>query len=130
MTGVEWVHAATAPDAATIMTESLIEQVLRPLNTTLRAATALSFHVMWGNVASAANGAVTVLSQSRPADRDRGRALVRALIGIGPLLGTAELPDGKFRRRNCCLFYLTGSEYCGDCVLTARRATPMQRAPD
>jgi hypothetical protein len=104
--------------SANAIADSLIGDVLRPLNETMRLATALSQKVLWGNIASAANGAVTVLSQSRPADEPRGRALVAALIATDPLRDAAEILDGQFRRRNCCLFYqVPGAGYCGDCVL-------------
>jgi hypothetical protein len=116
---VDWVEVATPRDAANLIAESLVDDVLRRLNFALRTVAALSPQVTWGNVASAANGAVTVLSQSRPPDAGRGRALVVALIDAGPLLGAAELSGGRFRRHSCCLYYLVpGSGYCGDCVLT------------
>lgn len=115
---VRWVAATSPQKAAATITESLIATVLSPLNDALRQSVSLSPQVMWGNIASAANGAVTVLSQSRPDARDRGQALVRALLSTPPLTGAAEIVDGQFRRRNCCLFYqVPGGGYCGDCVL-------------
>lgn len=104
--------------AATLIAGSLIGNVLSLLNDTMRLAESLSPQVMWGNIASAANGAVTVLAQSRPDARARGHDLVDALIAIEPLCGTADFVGTRFRRRSCCLFYqVPGSGYCGDCVL-------------
>lgn len=80
--------------------------------------TALSRKVMWGNVMSAANGAVTVMALSQPQYESRGRELVRALMETENLSGTARFEHNKFVRRSCCLFYLApNSGLCGDCVL-------------
>jgi hypothetical protein len=120
---VTWVDEATPRDAAGLIAESLIDDVLRRLNLAFRTSAALSPQVARGNVASAANGAITVLAQSRPHDEARGRALVGALIESPSLLGTAEPSGRPFRRNSCCLFYLVpGSGYCGDCVLTGPAA--------
>jgi hypothetical protein len=116
--GAECATVTGAQQSADAIADSLIRDVLGPLNATMRLAVALSPQVLWGNVASAANGAVTVLSQSRPADEPRGRALVAALIGTDPLRDAAEIRDGRFVRRNCCLFYqVPRAGLCGDCVL-------------
>lgn len=114
-----WAAVTGPAQAATLITDSLVEGVLRPLSETMRSATALSPQVLWGNVASAANGAVTVLSMSRPGDQRHGRALIAALLSAHPLSGTAEITSGRFMRRNCCLFYqVPGGGYCGDCIFT------------
>lgn len=118
--GIEWVDSTTVEQAAAVIRDSLIGEVLWELNQTMRAAAALSPQVLWGNVASAATGTVTVLAQRRPSDEQRGRALIAALIAAEPLLGAAEFVEGRFRRRNCCLFYqVPRGGYCGDCVLVA-----------
>ncbi|MCP3812020.1 hypothetical protein NLX62_06745, partial [Mycobacteriaceae bacterium Msp059] len=64
--------------AATVIAGSLIGDVLSLLNDTMRLAGTLSPQVMWGNIASAANGAVTVLAQTRPDAQTRGRDLIDA----------------------------------------------------
>ncbi|OMC02939.1 (2Fe-2S)-binding protein [Mycolicibacterium fortuitum] len=116
--GAESVTEADPHRAAATITESLIGTVFSLLNNTMRLAESLSPQVMWGNIASAANGAVTVLAQSRPDAEARGRELIHALISTDPLRGTADLVGQRFRRRNCCLFYqVPGGGYCGDCVL-------------
>lgn len=116
--GAESVTETDPRRAADVIAGSLIGSVLSLLNDTMRRAESLSPQVMWGNIASAANGAVTVLTQSYPAARARGLDLVAALIATEPLRGTAEVVGQRFRRRNCCLFYqVPGGGYCGDCVL-------------
>jgi ferric iron reductase protein FhuF len=116
--GVDFVPATGTQQAAEVIAESLIATVLAPIGETVRAAVGLSPQILWGNIASAANGAVTVLGLSRPADETHGRALVDALIATAALAGTAEFTGSRFLRRNCCLFYqVPGGGYCGDCVL-------------
>jgi len=118
MAALEWVSAPTTSRAALLISESIIATVIRPLNDALRSAVSLPSQVAWGNVTSAANGAVTVLSMSRPRDERGGRALVRALMAAPPLEGTGSFADGSFVRRSCCLFYLAPhGGFCGDCVL-------------
>ncbi|WP_166902779.1 (2Fe-2S)-binding protein [Mycobacterium sp. DL440] len=115
--GVEWVTQSDPRRAAALIADSLIGNVLRLLNATMRRAVALPPQVMWGNIASAANGAVTVLAQSRPDAQAGGHDLIDALIAIEPLRGTSDLAGQRFRRRSCCLFYqVPGGGYCGDCV--------------
>ncbi len=130
----DWFEAPTPRRAADLIAGSLLTEVLAPLNDTLHTLTSLSPQVTWGNVISAANGAVTVLSMSRPHHEGAGRALVRALADTGPLIGTATFTDGRFVRRSCCLFYQApGSGLCGDCVLvkedSGHVATLVQRNP-
>lgn len=113
-----WSPVTDARAAAARITETLIDDVLRLLNTAMQQALSLPPQVMWGNIASAANGAVTVLAQTRPDAEGFGRELVQAMIAAEPLFGTAEFTAGRFRRQNCCLFYqVPGGGYCGDCVL-------------
>lgn len=119
VTHLDWVAVTGAEQAAAAIIDSIVEGVLRPLNETMRSATALSPQVLWGNIASAANGAVTVLSMSRPQDEPRGRALIAALLAAHPLSGAAEFVGSRFMRRNCCLYYrIPGGGYCGDCIFT------------
>jgi FhuF 2Fe-2S C-terminal domain len=118
MTELEWISAETAALAAGVISASVVTAILGPLNETLKSATALSLRVTWGNVISAANGAVTVLAMSRPELESRGRAVVRALMDTEQLVKTGRFVRGKFVRRSCCLFYLAPeSGLCTDCVL-------------
>ncbi|WP_029106967.1 (2Fe-2S)-binding protein [Mycobacterium sp. URHD0025] len=120
VTRLDWVAVNSSEHAASLITDSLVGDVLRPLSEIMRSATGVSPQVLWGNIASAANGAVTVLSMSRPHDERRGRALIASLLAVRPLSGAAEFVDGRFMRRNCCLYYrIPGGGYCGDCVLAS-----------
>lgn len=119
ITGLDWVKTPTASTAAAAMSTSVLKAIFTPLNECLRALTALSPQVSWGNVISAANGAVTVLAMSQPRQEPRGRALVRELADTDQLAETATFAGGTFLRRSCCLFYrVPGSGLCTDCVLT------------
>ncbi|MGE2832650.1 (2Fe-2S)-binding protein [Mycobacterium sp. SMC-4] len=114
-----WVDAHTPRRAAELIVGSLLDTVFAPLHQTLRAAAALSPGVMWGNLASAAHGAVTVMAGTRPVYRASCQALIGTLLEMGPLHDSATVAGGRFRRRNCCLFYrVPGSGLCGDCVLS------------
>jgi FhuF-like iron-sulfur protein len=116
--GLDWVLAPTPSRAAEVMSRSILATVVGPLADTLRSTASLSTHVSWGNAISAANGAVTVMSMSRPDLEPTGRALVRALLDTGSLTGTGRFAGGQFVRRSCCLFYQApGGGLCGDCVL-------------
>lgn len=90
---------------------------------TLTSAFAGSAKVLWGNVASAINGAATMIATTRPDLAGRALALAEALLATPPLRGTSvREPDGRFRRRSCCLIYLAAptpsrAAVCGDCVL-------------
>ncbi|MET0473825.1 MAG: (2Fe-2S)-binding protein [Mycobacterium sp.] len=118
LTDVDWVATPTVSLAAAAISTSVLANVFAPLNENLRALTALSQKVTWGNVMSAANGAVTVLAMSQPHHEGHGRALVRALADTEQLTGTAIFASDTFTRRSCCLFYQApGSGLCTDCVL-------------
>lgn len=114
-----FVTVADTAEAADVIAETALSEFFIPLNEKFSAVVGLSPKVSWGNVASAANGAVTVLSMARP-DRERaGRALVQALLETTLLQGTGTFETGAFARRSCCLFYQAPrSGFCGDCVLT------------
>jgi FhuF 2Fe-2S C-terminal domain len=119
VTHLDWEPASTPAQAAGLITASAINDALGPLNDRLKVLVSLSPQVTWGNVISAVNGAVTVLAMSRPQDESTGRAVVQALLRVGPLVGTGDFERGPFVRRSCCLFYQAPrSGLCGDCVLT------------
>jgi FhuF 2Fe-2S C-terminal domain len=86
----------------------------------------LSEHVLWGNVASALNGACTALSTAAPAHAPRARAVLAAVLHHRVLAGTAQTSlDGRFQRRSCCLIYRAApgraGMVCGDCILLGTR---------
>ena len=82
---------------------------------------AVSPRVLWGNVASAVNGAATMIAAARPDLAGRAAEAAAAMLRYPPLAGTYQgHPLRGFRRRNCCLIYRLSPErpaYCGDCVL-------------
>lgn len=124
ITDVGWAVAPTPARAADLISASLLTGVLEPLNNKLRTLMSLSPQVTWGNAISAANGAVTVLSMSRPQHEGAGRALVRALLETEALTGSGRFTGGKFVRHSCCLFYQAPrSGLCGDCVLTVSQSS-------
>ncbi|MGH3868684.1 MAG: (2Fe-2S)-binding protein [Pseudonocardiaceae bacterium] len=84
----------------------------------------VSRHVLWGNVASAVNGAAPMIATSQPAWADRSRVIASLLLDQPPLRGASAASAGEgFRRRSCCLIYRAapnaGGAVCGDCVLSS-----------
>lgn len=97
----------------------LVDQHLRPMAAAVHESTGVAMNLLWGNAASALVGTLTVL---RLHGRTLDPALVRGLLGSGPLRGTGTLTGDDppvFRRRSCCLYYrVPGGGLCGDCCLT------------
>ena len=93
-----------------------VAQVVRAVQ-----AMAVSPRVLWGNVASAVNGAATMIAAVRPDLAGSAAEAAAAMLRYPPLAGTYQgHPLRGFRRRNCCLIYRLSPErpaYCGDCVL-------------
>ena len=120
LTGPEAI-TATEPDA---VADALAVHWLRPAVDPLTAAVherfRLSRHVLAGNTASAAAGALRAAGTARPDLAGRAEAVLGALLAAGPLAGSGRRrEDGSYVRRSCCLFYrLPGAGTCGDCVLT------------
>jgi hypothetical protein len=85
----------------------------------------VSERVLWGNVASAINGAATVIRLHSPEFAARADAVVARLLALPPLRHTyTRRPDGRFQRLSCCLIYqATNSRdnLCGDCILATQR---------
>ena len=109
---------AAGPDTAATaaLLAGPVTQIVRAVE-----AMAVSPRVLWGNVASAVNGAATMIAAARPDLAGRAAETAGALLGYPDLAGTYQgRPLGGFRRRNCCLIYRLSPErpaYCGDCVL-------------
>ena len=84
-------------------------------------AMAVSPRVLWGNVASAVNGAAAMIAAARPDLAGPAAETAAAMLANPALTGTFQgRPLRGFRRRNCCLIYRVSPErpaYCGDCVL-------------
>jgi hypothetical protein len=99
-----------------------------PIGQIVRAveSMAVSPQVLWGNVASAASGAATMIAAARPDLAVAAAGVAAAALRYPALAGTYRgSPGTSFRRRNCCLIYRLPSSgpgrYCGDCVLGPRR---------
>ncbi|MCX4750370.1 (2Fe-2S)-binding protein [Kitasatospora sp. NBC_01287] len=89
-------------------------------------AYSLSPHILWGNVASAVNGAASAIARTAPELAGRAGELATQLLDRPPLRGAGgpTADGGGFRRRSCCLIYRAAPDragaLCGDCVLTGR----------
>ena len=85
---------------------------------------AVSERVLWGNVASAINGAAGMIGSARPDLAADATALATTMLGAPQLRdASTRHPDGRFQRRSCCLIYQAApgrsrDALCGDCVLT------------
>ena len=117
------LEASVVPGSAAAGRAGAAGLLAGPITQIVRAvqAMAVSPRVLWGNVASAVNGAATMIAAARP---DLASSAVRAaatLLGQPVLSGTYQAsPLTGFRRRNCCLIYRlspSARAYCGDCVL-------------
>jgi len=108
----------------------LLDELLAPLVTAVRAQVPVAERLLWGNAASALAAAKRLLVVQHPAAAGRAAATAEAVLGHGGFAGTGELlpprdPDlvWTFRRRSCCLYYrVPGGGLCDDCVLPARPA--------
>lgn len=114
----------TAKDAA-LLRENLINDLIRALTDAVAATVPVSRLVLQGNVASAINGAATLISSQRIDLRHASRAVADTLLH-DPELNPTNSPSGKtFRRSSCCLIYRASEvrsasteSTCGDCILT------------
>lgn len=107
--------APVAPATPEAVLERIVDGVLAPLVPSYGSAYQVSPQVLWGNVASALDGARKAIAATEV------DGIVRAVLGLGELARTAERLPPAFRRTSCCLFYrLPGGGLCGDCVLKSR----------
>ena len=108
--------AAAGPAATTELLAGPIAQIIRAVR-----AMAVSPRVLWGNVASAVNGAATMIAAAKPELAGAAAEAAAAMLSYPALARTYQgRPLTGFRRRNCCLIYRlspAASAYCGDCVL-------------
>ncbi|WP_406630674.1 (2Fe-2S)-binding protein [Amycolatopsis sp. WGS_07] len=113
-------NPAVESDVVSAFAERVLRGPLARLDKAM-AQFSLAENVRRGNVASALNGAVTVLRSERPEWTQRVAGIVGALEELPELAGTATRVGGRFRRRSCCLFYRATPDRdgpkCGDCVL-------------
>lgn len=87
----------------------------------------VSRHILWGNVASAVNGAATGITAAAPSLAHPAHATALAFLQHPQLRNThtRNPHNARFTRRSCCLIYRaapggTGA-VCGDCVLLRGR---------
>ncbi|MFG2093304.1 (2Fe-2S)-binding protein [Streptomyces sp. NPDC048612] len=126
----EAVTPAAAGDTRPVSTlaDDLLDGPLRDLVDAF-APFSVSRHILWGNVASAVNGAVTGITAASPPLARPVRAAALAFLQRPPLRGTYTLHprNGHFTRRSCCLIYRAApggaGALCGDCVLRHGRTT-------
>jgi hypothetical protein len=111
---------AMAAGPGTVATAALLAGPVTQIVRTVEAM-AVSPRVLWGNVASAVNGAATMIAAARPDLAGPAAEAAAALLGHPDLAGSYQgRPLRGFRRRNCCLIYRLSPEraaYCSDCVL-------------
>ncbi|GHJ41506.1 (2Fe-2S)-binding protein [Streptomyces sp. TS71-3] len=103
------------------LSRRLLDGPLRELADAMEAFS-VSRHILWGNTASAVNGAATMITAARPDLTARTRTIISRLLDQPPLGDATETtPDGAFRRRSCCLIYRAApggrGALCGDCAL-------------
>jgi hypothetical protein len=110
-------EAGAATAAPLVVLDGPVRQVVQAV-----AAMAVSPQVLWGNVASAANGAAAMIAAARPDLAAAAASATATALRYPALAGTYQgSPGAGFRRRNCCLIYRLSppglARYCGDCVL-------------
>ncbi|KPI10596.1 FhuF/siderophore biosynthesis protein, C-terminal [Actinobacteria bacterium OK074] len=118
--------AASPARLADELSGRLLNGALRELADAF-AEFAVSRHILWGNTASAVNGAATMLVAARPDLTAPIRTLTALLLDRPPLRDAGTMtPNGAFRRRSCCLIYRAAPDgkgaLCGDCALHHREA--------
>ncbi|MGW7490672.1 (2Fe-2S)-binding protein [Streptomyces sp. NPDC054786] len=91
------------------------------------AAYSVSRRILWGNVASAVNGAAAGIVSAAPALARPARTAALLFLRRPQLRDahTLDVRNGRFRRRSCCLIYRAAPDAagatCGDCVLVRPR---------
>ena len=81
---------------------------------------AVSHHVLWGNIGSAANSAARLISTARAHLTITAHAAADAILTDPRIDGGAVRAGPLFRRRSCCLIYRIANDRttaCGDCIL-------------
>ena len=111
-----------------------LDDVIAPITAATSDLIPVSARVLWGNVASAVNGAANQLAVLRP---DLGRhawAAAAIFFGCPQLSGERQPPGPAFRRSSCCLIYQLAPDQtasiCGDCILDAAHSRRRRAAGD
>jgi hypothetical protein len=102
---------------------TVLDDVIAPLTAATAGLIPISARVLWGNVASAINGAAGQVAARQP-DLARPAWAAAAELFTSPWLSHETRPPGlNFRRSSCCLIYKIAADrarargVCGDCVL-------------
>ncbi|MEU6329867.1 (2Fe-2S)-binding protein [Streptomyces sp. NPDC047049] len=128
--------ACTSADADTDTdtVENLLDGPVREL-VDAAASFSVSPRILWGNVASAVNGAATGMVSAAPALARPARTAALLFLSRPQLRDTHTLNarNGRFRRRSCCLIYRAAPNasgaLCGDCVLARPQVRRSGRRP-
>ena len=106
----------------------LLDDVIAPITAATSGLVAVSDRVLWGNLASAINGAASQVAAQLPALTRPALAVAASLAGHPGLAGERHPSGPQFRRSSCCLLYrLTPGRprpVCGDCILAAASPVP------
>jgi hypothetical protein len=101
----------------------LLDEVIAPITSATSGLVSVSDRVLWGNIASAINGAASQVAATLPALTGGALAAAASLLGHRRLAQERQPPGPAFRRSSCCLLYrLTLDQpraVCGDCILAA-----------
>lgn len=113
-----------SPAAAGLAAQPVLRLLAGPIRALVEmtALRPVSRRVLWGNVASAVNGAAAMIAAAWPARAAGAAAASSVLLGSPALAGRyTGQPVTSFRRCSCCLIYRIAGQaqraYCGDCVL-------------
>lgn len=99
---------------------ALVTPAVEALTEVMAGRYRLGSTVAWGNVGSAANGAVTSVRFARPELEAAARAVADRTLADPRIDGGRTRSGPRYRRRSCCLIYQvagTREAVCGDCVL-------------
>lgn len=117
----------------------LLRLLDEPIRSLIELTTSLGVprRLLWGNVASAINGAAVMITATRPALASATARVSSEALHFPQLAGSYRgQPVTSFRRQSCCLIYRIAKsappEYCGDCILierSQRRPPPSNRPP-
>jgi hypothetical protein len=119
--GVAGPEYETVDELVAALRESLVGRALAPLIERTQAIVSVSPNVLWGNVASAVNSAVTLIARRHPEQAARCSAIGAGLLTDRYLAGDSSELGATFRRNSCCLIYRLSprsrASCCADCVL-------------
>ena len=116
--------AGADPDSLPALA-ALLDEVITPITVATAAVAPVSSRVLWGNVASAVNGAARQVAVARPELATATWATAATFFRDPRFSAEHNPPGSSFRRSSCCLIYRLApgknGPVCGDCVLGGRR---------